>query len=252
MITKLSSTSENADVEPKNKKKSIPNSQTPAFSTVIENIAEISEVGVPPKLGAARHGLSVPEDNMDASSLLGDIEESLIEELRLSKEREDLASVEFEADVEPELGSIVEIIETQSSPLLDRSEGPASPTTDTLRTDDMTTPESSLTNLIKEFKTDVTLERQMYHDKASKTTIIETFDANNHEKVLEDDAQNDKEISSLNIEEEIVGQVMCSLNNDNLECKTISPVPSEDFHVPEIQEDLINTIFSDPPPFSKK
>ena len=126
-----------------------------------------------------------------------------------------------------------------------------------VKSEDLTTPESSLTNLIKDMKTEVALEkkimtkdldlRDMKEPVQVTTTFIETTDA-------ESDCE---EMEHLLIEEDSLGPVRCSLNSANLlpyDCKSISPAPShnEEFEIPEIKDDVVNTIFSDPPMFDKK
>ena len=133
----------------------------------------------------------------------------------------------------------------------------ADPENDVLiRSEDLATPESSLTNLIRDMKTEVDLEKKIMkkdldlkelEEPVQVATFIETVDA-------ESDCE---EIEHLMIEEDSIGPVMCSLNSANLmpyDCKSISPAPSqsEEFEIPEIKDDFISTIFSDPPVFDKK
>jgi len=139
-------------------------------------------------------------------------------------------------------------------PTIERSEAAPSPLLESLRTDDMTTPESSLTNLIRDMKCEVAKEKRLLPKEPLPkdldipiTTFIETVDADDYEKDLD----------HLIIEEDSLEPVMCSLTNDRLvpyDCKTISPCPSnhDEFEIPEILDDIINTIYSDPPVFDKK
>ena len=153
-------------------------------------------------------------------------------------------------------------------PTVERSEAAPSPITESLRTEDMTTPESSLTNLIRDMKSEVAKEKRtlpkeplpkellskeplpkepVSKDAVPVTTFIETVDA----------AEYEEDMDHLIIEEDSLEPVMCCLNNDGLvpyDCKTISPAPSnhDEFEIPEILDDIINTIYSDPPVFDKK
>ena len=139
-------------------------------------------------------------------------------------------------------------------PTIERSEAAPSPLLESLRTDDMTTPESSLTNLIRDMKCEVAKEKRLLPKEPLPkdldipiTTFIETVDTDDY----------DKDMDHLIIEEDSLEPVMCSLTNDRLvpyDCKTISPCPSnhDEFEIPEILDDIINTIYSDPPVFDKK
>lgn len=118
----------------------------------------------------------------------------------------------------------------------------------------MTTPESSLTNLIRDMKCEVArenlLKSAISRDQAQNqieaiTTLLETVDT----------VQYDKDLEHLMIEEETLEPVMCgNLNSGVLDCKTISPAPSnhDEFEIPEIYDDVISTIYSDPPVFDSK
>ena len=112
-------------------------------------------------------------------------------------------------------------------------------------TEDITTPESSLTNLIRDMKNDVKMEKEA--GGVDGATLLET------EEFLD---PNSKDIDHLIIEEESLEPVMCGNNNVGLQvhCKTLSPAPSnnEEFEIPEIYDDVISTIYSDPPVFDKK
>jgi len=111
----------------------------------------------------------------------------------------------------------------------------------TTATEDITTPESSLTNLIKDMKTEVKLARELQDSQATVMETQEYHDAG-------------KEMEHLIIEEESLEPVMCGNNVALVHCKTISPAPSnnEEFEIPEIYDDVISTIYSDPPVFDKK
>ena len=110
--------------------------------------------------------------------------------------------------------------------------------TEELKTDDLTTPESSLTNLIRDVKSEIARAADV-----PVTRIIETVEVDEGKDSME----------QLLIEEDHLDPVMCA--NLPFDCKTISPSPSctnDEFEIPEIENDIINTIFSDPPPFNKK
>ena len=158
-----------------------------------------------------------------------------------------------ESDQDLEVSAAEVVKQDFSIPTIERSEAAPSPITESLRTEDMTTPESSLTNLIRDMKTEVAKEKRLLpkeplpKEAIPVTTFIETVDATDY----------DKDMDHLIIEEESLEPVMCSLNNDGLvpyDCKTISPAPSnhDEFEIPEILDDIINTIYSDPPVFDKK
>lgn len=137
-------------------------------------------------------------------------------------------------------------------PTIERTEAAPSPITEALRSEDMTTPESSLTNLIRDMKSEVAKEKRLLPKEPlpkdlAMTTFIETVETSDY----------DKDMDHLIIEEDNLEPVMCSLSNDGLvpyDCKTISPAPSnhDEFEIPEILDDIINTIYSDPPVFEKK
>ena len=139
--------------------------------------------------------------------------------LPLTEDDENDVGVVKSEDVKPEF----------NIPRIERSEA-LSPCTD-----DITTPESSLTNLIKDLKCEV--------KQAQDTLKLETREYN-------------KDLEHLIIEEESLEPVHCGNNNISIvpmDCKSLSPVHSnEEFEIPEVYDDVINTIFSDPPVFDKK
>lgn len=139
--------------------------------------------------------------------------------------------------------------------------------------DGMETPQSSLTELIKDVKKENDFKRlsslatsnPVHDDKSSEISSI----SSNVTVIQTTECDKRIDFDDFCISEEVVKPVMSSIDcnsrsassmYDTIDCKTISPVPSnhEEFELPEIMDDVISSLLTDPPvtnnqaPVSKK
>lgn len=128
--------------------------------------------------------------------------------------------------------------------------------------DGMETPQSSLTELIKDVKKDNDFKRlsslatsnPVNDDKGSDISSI----SSNVTVIQTTECDKRIDFDEFCISEEVVKPVMSSIDcnsrsassmYDTIDCKTISPVPSnhEEFELPEIMDDVISSLLTDPP-----
>ena len=131
--------------------------------------------------------------------------------------------------------------------------------------DGMETPQSSLTELIKDVKKENDFKRlsslatsnPINDDKGSDISSISS-----NVTVIQTTECEKRDFEDFVISEEVVKPVMSSIDchsrsassmYDTIDCKTISPVPSnhEEFELPEIMDDVISSLLTDPPVANK-